>query len=151
MRAVANHLELPPDYHLQFSHSVGLQIRFNDVDRLGHVNNSIYQQFFDLGRLRYFESLLQPPIAWEEVVVVLAHLEVDFISPLHLVDDALVGTRVIELKPRSFLMEQIIFERDSGRVYSLANSVMVGFHTREQRSCDIPSEWLAAMRRFERL
>ena len=25
-----------------------MQLRFNDVDALGHVNNSVYFQFFDL-------------------------------------------------------------------------------------------------------
>ena len=38
----------------EFVSDVPIQMRFNDVDALGHVNNSMYQQYFDLGRVDYF-------------------------------------------------------------------------------------------------
>ena len=34
----------------EFHNVVPLQIRFNDVDKFGHVNNTIYFQFYDLVR-----------------------------------------------------------------------------------------------------
>ncbi len=146
---MANHLELPSDFLERFRHSMPLQIRFNDVDRLGHVNNSIYQQFYDLGRLRYFEELLNPPIAWGEVVVVLAHLELDFMAPLFMEDKASVATRVYDIQARTFHMEQAIYNRQTGLVYSRADSVMVGFHAKAQRSVDLPLEWSSAMSSYE--
>lgn len=30
-----------------FRHSVPVQLRFNDLDPLGHVNNSVYFTFYD--------------------------------------------------------------------------------------------------------
>ena len=42
-----------PDFH----HSIPVQIRFNDIDMLGHVNNTVYFSFFDLGKARYFEEV----------------------------------------------------------------------------------------------
>ena len=38
---------------MKFFHETPLQIRFNDVDVMGHVNNSVYQNYFDVARLRY--------------------------------------------------------------------------------------------------
>ena len=38
-----------------FRHTLPLQLRFNDIDLLGHVNNSVYFSFYDLGKARYFE------------------------------------------------------------------------------------------------
>jgi acyl-CoA thioester hydrolase len=32
---------------IQFHHSVPIQLRFNDFDVLGHVNNSVYFTFYD--------------------------------------------------------------------------------------------------------
>ena len=32
-----------------FRHTLPLQLRFNDIDLLGHVNNSVYFSFYDLG------------------------------------------------------------------------------------------------------
>ena len=40
-----------------FHHTLPLQLRFNDVDLLGHVNNSVYFAFYDLGKSRYFEAV----------------------------------------------------------------------------------------------
>ena len=42
-----------------FKHTVPLQLRFNDIDALGHVNNSVYFTFYDLGKARYFEEIKQ--------------------------------------------------------------------------------------------
>ena len=40
-----------------FKHTLPVQLRFNDIDALGHVNNSIYFTFYDLGKARYFEEV----------------------------------------------------------------------------------------------
>ena len=39
---------IPMDTSVQFRHTLPLQIRFNDVDTLGHVNNTVYFSFYDL-------------------------------------------------------------------------------------------------------
>ena len=33
-----------------FRHTLPLQLRFNDIDLLGHVNNSVYFSFYDAGK-----------------------------------------------------------------------------------------------------
>lgn len=35
-----------------------LQIRFNDIDLLGHVNNEMYFAYMDLGKMRYFQEMM---------------------------------------------------------------------------------------------
>ena len=32
-----------------FHHALPIQLRFNDVDKFGHVNNTVYFSFYDLG------------------------------------------------------------------------------------------------------
>jgi acyl-CoA thioester hydrolase len=39
-------------------HTTPVQIRFNDIDLMGHVYNAKYQEFFDLARIKYFEEVL---------------------------------------------------------------------------------------------
>ena len=43
---------------MEFKHSVPVQLRFNDADALGHVNNSVYFTFYDLGKTEYFKKQL---------------------------------------------------------------------------------------------
>jgi acyl-CoA thioester hydrolase len=44
---------------VNFFHITPIQIRFNDIDKLNHVTNSVYQQYFDLGKMDYFNDVLQ--------------------------------------------------------------------------------------------
>ena len=41
----------------EFHNMVPLQIRFNDVDKFGHVNNTIYFQFYDSGKTDYVSTV----------------------------------------------------------------------------------------------
>ena len=41
----------------EFRNVVPLQIRFNDVDKFGHVNNTIYFQFYDSGKTDYVSTV----------------------------------------------------------------------------------------------
>ena len=40
-----------------FHHTLPIQLRFNDVDKFGHVNNTVYFSFYDLGKTEYFGSV----------------------------------------------------------------------------------------------
>ena len=53
-----NNRESIPDV-FPFRHRMKVQIRFNDIDTLGHVNNAVYFTNFDLGKAKYFSELVQ--------------------------------------------------------------------------------------------
>lgn len=37
---------------------VEIQVRFADLDVMGHVNNSVYLSYFEMARVHYFGELL---------------------------------------------------------------------------------------------
>ena len=47
-----------------------VQLRFSDLDTLGHVNNSVYLNLFDLGKSIYFEQAAGERQDWNNVNVV---------------------------------------------------------------------------------
>ena len=49
-----------------FRHVLPIQIRFNDVDKFGHVNNTVYFQFYDTARsiMMYAHRFSLPPIEY---------------------------------------------------------------------------------------
>ena len=49
---------------IQFHHVLPLQIRFNDVDKFGHVNNTVYFQFYDTAKTDYIASVCKG-VDWE--------------------------------------------------------------------------------------
>lgn len=63
-----------------------VQVRFSDLDVLGHVNNSVYLTYFESARVYYFKCLLATDWNWETDSVVLVKNEVEYIRPIFLHD-----------------------------------------------------------------
>lgn len=67
-----------PQPQFEFRHRVPLQLRFNDIDMLGHLNNSVYVSFMDLGKAAYFKTVMPTDIDWKRINVVVANINCDF-------------------------------------------------------------------------
>lgn len=129
-----------------------IQVRFADLDRLGHVNNATYQQYYDLGRLVYFDMLPASRPDWNGRVPVIAHLELDFLAPVTMRNQVAVCTRVVHVGERSFQFEQLLYRPGAEpRIYARCLSVMVGFDTQQATSAPLPDGWKEAIVAFERL
>ncbi|GAB5603029.1 thioesterase family protein [Thermus sp. FJN-A] len=86
-----------------FPVKVPVQVRFRDLDALGHVNNAVYLTYFELARAAYFRRLEEDWVARGRFI--LARAEVDFLRPVYLEDPVEVGVRVVRLGRSSFDME----------------------------------------------
>ena len=136
----------------EFVSDVPIQVRFNDVDILGHVNNSMYQQYFDLGRVHYFRQMPDPKPDWWGVTVVIAHLDIDFFTSLLPTDTVSVCTRVLSMAGRSFRMEQLLYKHDAQQtVCARCESVMVGFDAEKGCSAPIAASWRRKICELENL
>ena len=49
-----------------YRHVLPLQIRFNDVDKFGHVNNTVYFQFYDTAKTDYIATVCKG-VDWERL------------------------------------------------------------------------------------
>ena len=59
----------------EFHNVVPLQIRFNDVDKFGHVNNTIYFQFYDSGKTDYV-AIVCKGFDWDRYAIFVVKIEV---------------------------------------------------------------------------
>ena len=57
-------------------HYTPIQIRFHDIDQLGHVNNANYLTYFEVARMAYFKTLVKKEIDWESTGLILANTSV---------------------------------------------------------------------------
>jgi len=76
-----------------FHHTLPIQLRFNDVDKFGHVNNTVYFSFYDLGKTEYFGSVC-PGVDWEKIGIVVVHIEANFVKQIFASDHIAVQTAV---------------------------------------------------------
>ncbi len=133
-----------------FHHTLPLQLRFNDIDLLGHVNNSVYFSFYDLGKARYFEAVKSQNIDWKKADVVVANVNADFLSPIYPGESIAVQTATLEIGNRSFKLLQRIINTETGQVKGICHTVMVGFDITTGTAAPITNDWKEALCRFEK-
>ena len=63
-----------------------IQVRFADLDVMGHVNNSVYLSYFEMTRVHYFKELVGANWDWRNEGVLLVRNEIDYVKPILLND-----------------------------------------------------------------
>lgn len=134
---------------LVYRHCLPIQIRFNDVDQYGHVNNNSYFSYYDLGKEDYLRSVMKVDYRKFNVVPVIANINCDFLLPIFYGDPVQVETCVSHIGQRSFTLTQRIVNERSGVVMSRCATVMVCFSLVDQASADMPEHYREAIKRFE--
>lgn len=134
---------------LNFKHTVPIQLRFNDFDALGHVNNSVYFSFYDLGKTTYFNDVIPNMSLNKEVGVVIANIQVNFILPVYPNENVAVQTAVVEIGNKSFKLFQQLIDVDTNEVKCICQTVMVGFDAKTKATRTISDDWKKAMIDFE--
>ena len=140
-----------PDPARPYRHVTPIQLRFNDIDMFGHVNNAVYFQFFDLGKLRYFEDVLGKDFAQKGFTAVIVNVNCDYFSPTFLAETLEVLTAVVAVGEKSVTLEQRIVNRDSGDVKCICRTVMAGFDPTTLKSAPIPVHFRNSITLFESL
>jgi acyl-CoA thioester hydrolase len=122
-------------------------MRFNDIDGFGHVNNSIYNEYLDCGRVDYLNQI--PGINFlsgtERLVVV--HIETDYVKPSFLGDDLAVHTQIDKIGEKSIAMTQLIIGTKN-ELKLKSRSVMSTFNIDENTSFVLPENWVFALEKF---
>ena len=85
-----------------FRHSIPVQMRFNDIDVLGHVNNSVFFTYYDLGKSAYFTTIRKGQMNWTRPDVVIANVNCNFYAPMRFGEPVSVVTRVESIREKSF-------------------------------------------------
>jgi acyl-CoA thioester hydrolase len=115
---------------ITFHHTLPVQIRFNDVDKFGHVNNTVYFQFYDTGKTEYFAAVC-PHVDWEKEAIVVVHIEANFLAQIRGNDHIAVQTAVSKIGKKSFHLVQQVIDMDTKEVKCVCTSVMVTFRLGE--------------------
>lgn len=134
-----------------YKHYVPLQIRFCDIDKLNHLNNSVYHNFFELGRVNYFNQIFKDSINWDERGFVLARTEINHVLQVYLNDTIYCFTKVIKLGTKSITLKNSICKLQNNKLIECANGIgiLVAMDYIKNESIEVPNEWRKAMQEFE--
>ena len=137
-----------PDISI-FRNVTPVQIRFNDVDVLGHVNNTVYFSFYDTGKAYYFEAVQGKRVEWNHVDTVIANVNCAYLAPIFFGEEIEVLTTCLSIHDKSGKLLQAIREKNTGQIKSICETVMVSFDPATGQSRSLPEEWRTKLNEFE--
>ena len=127
-------------------HTFPVQIRFNDIDTLGHINNVIYGHYFDMARcdflMQKFGDLFD--VRQNRFILIMVHTEYNFLLPSFFGDRLHVETSILRIGGKSIHFTQQVAD-DKGVVRVTSLSVMSSYDKESGTSFEISAEWRAAL------
>jgi acyl-CoA thioester hydrolase len=124
-----------------------IQMRFNDIDGFGHVNNSVYNEYLDCGRVDYLNQIPGMDFLSGTERLVVVHIETDFLHPSYMGEDLAVHTQIDKIGEKSVAMTQRIIGAKN-EVKLKSRSVMSTFNIDETTSFVLPENWVFALEKF---
>lgn len=125
--------------------ATAVQLRFNDIDTLGHVNNSVYFELFDLGKTDYFTRAAGDSIDWEQIPIMLVNVNCDFMAQTRYHEPLEVVTRLERIGNSSITLLQALRNSHTGEVKSLCRSTSVYLDLTTSTPTTVPDHWRAAL------
>ncbi|MFB6161378.1 MAG: acyl-CoA thioesterase [Haloferacaceae archaeon] len=118
-----------------------LQVRFRDIDAMGHVNNAVYATYLEQARADYFADVVGERL--HEVATVLVDLTVEYRRPIEWGEDVTVAVAVSALGESSLPMSYEV--RADGDLAATAETVQVRVDD-EGNATRIEDAWRERMR-----
>lgn len=132
-----------------FHDRLPVQLRFNDVDVLGHVNNTVYFSFYDTGKAHYFTKVMGRKMDWANVETVIANVNCAYIAPIYYQDKIEVLTTCVAIHDKSFRLLQMLRETESGEIKSVCETIMVCYDPKTKQTMHLSDDWRKKLTEFE--
>jgi acyl-CoA thioester hydrolase len=130
-----------------FRYSTPIQIRYSDFDMLGHINNATFVTYIEVARLYYFIE-----IGWtlEDVSNVVAHLDLDFSTPILPGNKVNCRVKTTSIGSKSFQMNYELYSPEDDVIFAKGHSVQVCFEKKSGKTVAIPGHIRELINNFEK-
>jgi acyl-CoA thioester hydrolase len=134
-----------------FKVKIQTQVRWVDMDILGHVNSSKYFTYFEAARIKYYEKLkLLEYFKKSNIAGVLSRTECSYLVPLNYPDTLTIGARVTEILEYSMVMEYFIKSKSRG-LSSIGEAEIIFYDFSTNKKTIIPAKVVEKIKKFENL
>ena len=116
-----------------------VEIRFADIDAMGHVNNAVYFSYFEQARMAYFKERVARIWDWNEDGVIVARNEIDYVFPVFLNDRMVIRLWVEHVGSKSFTVCYRVAVGE--RLCATGKSVLVCFNHKNKATQVLPEAW----------
>ena len=127
--------------HTGYPYEYLCEIRFRDIDGMGHLNNAVYFTYMESARIHFIADLLETS-ELEQLGIILGEISCRYLSPAMFGESVAVGQAVTRFGNRSLDLEYalVAVDRDgqTGRKLAVGKATLVGYDYANQCSAAIP-------------
>lgn len=133
---------------INYHHSMAIQLRWMDADAFGHVNNTMYFQFYDTAKMEYFRTVCPGLVG--KLAIVTVHIEADFMQQVYTKEgEVTVQSAITHIGNSSFTIRQRLVGKD-GEEKCVGETIMVLYDTKKGEKVNFTQEWRAMIEDFEK-
>ena len=128
--------------------SIDIEVRFRDLDALGHVNNAVFFTYFEEGRKNFSKSIFKVSDP-SDFTFILAHVRCDYLKPIKFNDNIALQMWVQHIGNTSFSFGyKLVDDKDSSMVYATGESVQVCYDYSADSSMAVPDTMRVALSQY---
>ncbi len=108
------------------AYEITMDVRFKDIDGLGHVNNAVYLTFLEHARMRFFTEEAGSE-SEKDFPFILAHASIDYKAPIKMGTDLIIKMWTSRIGGKSWDFDYEIRDRNKAVIYATAKTVQVAY------------------------
>jgi acyl-CoA thioester hydrolase len=145
----ADRVPTPDDFRFHCE----VEVRFRDLDAMGHVNNAVYFTYFEVARTGYMRALgHRPPeeISFADLYpFILLDVYCKYLAPAVLGQKLSVYLRTTRVGTKSYEFEYLIADQAGGQPIATGNSTQVYYDYRRELTLSIPDDFRRCIENLE--
>jgi acyl-CoA thioester hydrolase len=114
------------------------QVRFRDLDPMGHVNNAVFLTYIEEARAALLAEV-GAATGLEDMNMIVARVEIDFRAPVRFGQEVEISVHASRFGTKSFDLDYEL--RVDGDVVAEAKSVQVAYDYSRREPVPLPAEW----------
>jgi acyl-CoA thioester hydrolase len=146
-----NERAVPTPDQFRFIHE--LEVRFRDLDGMGHVNNAVFATYFETARIRYMSEVAELMGKKADTPsgqsFILLDLYCRYVDQVSYGEWMLVHVRVSKIGGKSFQIEYLVTSKADGRTVAHGHTTQVGFDYATGQTMVMPDEFRRAVAEFD--
>jgi acyl-CoA thioester hydrolase len=126
------------------------ELDWGDMDALKHINNVVYFRYFEIARIKYFESAgVIEEMERTKVGGILGATECKFLLPLTYPDTIILGASVSQIREKRLTMKYVIYSQKLEKIAAEGSAEIIFVDFASGRSTLISDTILAAINNIQ--
>lgn len=122
-----------------FYHWHELKTRFRDLDPLNHVNNAVFNSYFEEARIHFVNQIPELSNSFEQgKAFVLVKCTIEYLKPVLYPSTLLIGSSCLQIGNTSVEAIQGMFDKNTKELHSVAITKGVWFDLKSNRPSRVP-------------